>query len=373
MRKQAVILVAMLAIACVAVAVIGTSSSAADRAASRQYAGGAAVDFVHITDAHVNVSGSGRFRKEGVRDLRRVVDAIRVIKPSFVIVTGDVTELGDEASLARYRSEIDRCGVPVYTVQGNHDRPRDPAVFNRLVGPTHPAFDVAGLRFVGLNFDRPEEALAVLEKQIATAPAAGIEQVFTFSHYPLLAPDAVAFSLSPGFASVTGEKAVRYLTLAQQRRIAGHFAGHLHSPYDVADPYTGTPSLAVPSVVENAALRLCSVTGGRLSWTVVKAGQWPIAILESAQPHVPWGAVRLQGAQRLRIRTVGPSRLREIDVRLGAGPKLPTERDDRPDAVAVSLDCTSLKNAVYELRATAVDEAGNRSTSSWRVLVKGGK
>lgn len=371
MRKQAVILVAMLAIACVAVAVIGTSSSAADRAASRQYAGGAAVDFVHITDAHVNVSGSGRFRKEGVRDLRRVVDAIRVIKPSFVIVTGDVTELGDEASLARYRSEIDRCGVPVYTVQGNHDRPRDPAVFNRLVGPTHPAFDVAGLRFVGLNFDRPEEALAVLEKQIATA--AGIEQVFTFSHYPLLAPDAVAFSLSPGFASVTGEKAVRYLTLAQQRRIAGHFAGHLHSPYDVADPYTGTPSLAVPSVVENAALRLCSVTGGRLSWTVVKAGQWPIAILESAQPHVPWGAVRLQGAQRLRIRTVGPSRLREIDVRLGAGPKLPTERDDRPDAVAVSLDCTSLKNAVYELRATAVDEAGNRSTSSWRVLVKGGK
>ena len=101
------------------------------------------------------------------------------------------TELGDEASLARYRSEIDRVGVPVYTVQGNHDRPRDPAVFNRLVGPTHPSFDVEGNRFVGLDFDRPEEALSVLERQIATAPAAKIKRVFTFGHYPLLAPDAV--------------------------------------------------------------------------------------------------------------------------------------------------------------------------------------
>jgi predicted phosphodiesterase len=332
-----------------------------------------AVDFVHISDAHVNVSSSGRFREEGVRDLRRVVAAIRVIKPAFVIVTGDVTELGDEASLARYRSEIDRGGVPVYTVQGNHDRPRDPGVFNRIVGPTHPAFDVEGLRFVGLNLDRADEALAVLEKQIATAPAAGIKHVFTFSHCPLLAPDSAAFSLLPGFASITGQKAVRYLALAQQWRIAGHFAGHLHSQFDVADPYTGTPSLAVPSAVRNVALRLCAVTGGRLSWTVAKAGDWPLAILESAQPHVQWGTARLEGVQRLKIRAVGPSRLRELEVRLGTGPKLPTQPADRPDAVALSLDCTSLKSAVHELRAVAVDEAGNRASFCWRLLIKGGQ
>ena len=72
-----------------------------------------AVIFVHISDPHVNVSASGRFREEGVRDLQRVVDAIRVIQPAFVIVTGDVTELGDEASPARYRSEIDRASDPV--------------------------------------------------------------------------------------------------------------------------------------------------------------------------------------------------------------------------------------------------------------------
>jgi hypothetical protein len=213
----------------------------------------------------------------------------------------------------------------------------------------------------------------VLERQIATALAAGISHVFTFSHHPLLAPDSAAFSLLPGFASVTGQKAVRYLALAQQGRIAGHFAGHLHSQFDVADPYTGTPSLAVPSVVGKAALRLCSVTGATLSWTVAKAGDWPLAILESAQPHVQWGTARLQGAQHLRIRTVGPSRLREIEVRLGTGPNLPTESADSPNAVAVSFDCTLLASAVYELRAIAVDEAGNRSTSCWRVLVKGGK
>lgn len=330
-----------------------------------------ALDFVHISDAHVNVTAAGRFCEEGVRDLRRVVDAIRVIKPAFVIVTGDVTELGDEASLARYRSEIDRAGVPVYTVQGNHDRPRDPAVFNRLVGPTHPAFDVEGCRFVGLDFDRSEEAMAVLEQQIATAPAAKIKRLFTFGHYPLVAPDAVAFSLSPGFANIAGKNAVRYLALAQRGPIAAHFAGHLHSPFDVADPYTGMLSLAVPSVVNNAALRLCSITDGRLSWTVAKAGQWPLAILESVQPHVQWGTARLQGVQRLRIHTVGPSRLRDIEVRLGDGPKLPIERAD--GAVTVPVDCTSLKSAVYDLRAVVVDEAGNRSSPCWRILVKGGK
>jgi len=332
-----------------------------------------AVVFVHISDPHVNVSEAGRFREEGVRDLQRVVDAIRIIQPAFVLVTGDVTELGDEASLARYRAEIDRAGVPVYSVQGNHDRPTAPDVFNRLVGPTHPAFDVDGHRFVGLNFHRPDEALAELERQVATAQAAGIKHFLTFGHEPLLAPDSVAFNLSPGFASLAGQKAVRYLTLAQQQRIVGHFAGHLHGAFDVADAYTGALSLAVPSVVNGAALRLCSVSEGRLSWTVAKAGQWPLAILESAQNHVPWGTARLEGVQRLTIRAVGPSRLRDVQVHLGADSTLPTERAADADAVTVSLDCTSLSSAVYELRATLADEAGNSATSSWRLLVKGGK
>jgi 3',5'-cyclic AMP phosphodiesterase CpdA len=51
--------------------------------------------FVHLSDPHVNVTGAGRFRDEGVANLRRVVGAIQIIKPAFVIVTGDVTELGD--------------------------------------------------------------------------------------------------------------------------------------------------------------------------------------------------------------------------------------------------------------------------------------
>jgi len=333
----------------------------------------AAVVFVHLSDPHVNVTAQGRFREEGVRDLRRVVDAIRVIQPAFVIVTGDVTELGDEASLARYRSELDRAGVPVYTVQGNHDRPADPGAFNRLVGPTHPAFDVDGHRFVGLNFHRPDEALAVLERQVASASADEIKHFFTFAHEPLLAPDAVAFSLSPGFVSVAGRTAVRYLALAQQQRIAGHFAGHLHGSYDTADAYTGTLSLAVPSVIDSGSLRLCCLSDGKLSWTVARAGDWPLALLESAPTHVPWGTARLEGVQRLTVRAVGPSRLREVTVQWGAGPPLPIERGEDPNACTLCLDCTSLTSAVYELRASLTDEAGNRSTSRWRLLIKGGK
>lgn len=108
-----------------------------------------AVVFVHLSDTHVNVTGNGRFCEEGIPALRRAVEAIRIIKPDFVLCTGDITESADEASMKAYRTEIEKAGVPVYTVQGNHDRTRLPDRFNRTVGPTHHVFDIDGCRFVG--------------------------------------------------------------------------------------------------------------------------------------------------------------------------------------------------------------------------------
>lgn len=334
----------------------------------------AAVVFVHLSDTHINVTGTGRFSQEGIPNLRRAVEAIRIIKPAFVIITGDITELGDEASMVAYRAEIDKAGVPVYTVQGNHDSPRKPECLNRVVGPTHPVFDIEGCRFIGLNLDLADEALAVLKEQLADAKAKGIRSVFTFAHYPLLAPDAVAFNIAAGFASLRGERAMRYLALAQAAGIVAHFCGHLHSRYEVADPYTGVLSLAVPGCVDHeGAFRICSVTDGVLSWTVSNASTWPLAVLDSAPPHVQWGTARLEGEVSLRLLTFGPEPVREATLGVGQDAFVPVVGTAGGTVFEGSLDCTKLRSNYYDLRAHVVDAAGNASDRVWRVLIKGGE
>ncbi|MCK5803531.1 MAG: metallophosphoesterase [Lentisphaeria bacterium] len=334
-----------------------------------------AVVFVHLSDTHINVTGKGRFSQESIPTLRRAVAAIRIIKPAFVIVTGDITEYGDEASMAAYWAEIEKVGVPVHTVQGNHDKPRKPERFNRVVGATHPVFDIEGCRFIGLNLDLADEALALLKEQLADAKAKGIRSVFTFAHYPLLAPDNAAFNLSPGCASLQGERALRYLALAQEGGIVAHFCGHLHSSYDVADPYTGILSLPVPGCVDHkGAFRVCSVTDGVLSWSVFDGSTWPLAILESVPPHVRSGTAFLEGKVSLQLLAFGPEPVLEATLG-GVG------RDVLPPVVCTTagrafegtLDCTQLKSNFYNLRAHLVDAAGNASDRTWRVLVKGGK
>jgi len=334
----------------------------------------AAVVFVHLSDTHINVTGKGRFSQEGIPSLRRAVEAIRIINPAFVIITGDITESGDEASMAAYRAEIEKAGVPVYTVQGNHDRPSKPECFNRIVGPTHPVFDVEGCRFIGLNLDLADQALALLEEQLADAKAKGIRSVFTFAHYPLLAPDNPAFNISAGFASLRGERAMRYLALAQAGGIVAHFCGHLHSRYEVADPYTGVLSLAVPACVDHkAAFRVCSVADGVLSWSVSNASTWPLAVLDSVPPHVQWGTARLEGEASFRLLTFGPEPVREAALSIGKNVSVPVVSTAEGKVFAGVLDCTPLKSNYHNLRAHLVDAAGNTSDRTWRVLIKGGK
>lgn len=326
--------------------------------------------FVHLTDPHVNVSDSGRFREEGLVSLQRTLDAIRVVQPAFVIVTGDLTELADEASFIQYRAAIDSLGIPVYSVQGNHDGGRNVERYNRTVGPTHLAFDHGGCRFVGVNFDRGAEALDFLETQLEDARQAGTTSLFTFAHYPLIAPENPAFSIAAGFASLTGERATRYLDLAARYKIAAHFCGHLHSRYEIADPYTGVLSLAVPAVVGHHAYRVCSVTDGILSWSVATAGTWPVAVLDGVQPSVQWSTSRVEGKLTLRLLTFGPHPVTAAEVWLGKDRKLDVVGDDAGN-FRIELDCTGLPNNFHILRAQVADEAGNQTEWTWRLLLKG--
>lgn len=86
------------------------------------------VFFAHLTDIHVNVPGHNPlFGMDATRKLREVFAALGRLsqKPSFVVISGDLTQDGGTEDYRHLRTLIDeesaKLGVPVYLGLGNHD------------------------------------------------------------------------------------------------------------------------------------------------------------------------------------------------------------------------------------------------------------
>ncbi|MBM3496545.1 MAG: hypothetical protein FJX72_19840, partial [Armatimonadetes bacterium] len=105
--------------------------------------------FVHITDTHIAAAARAA-------ELRRFVGALSAPGgPSFVINTGDVTELGTDAEFDTYSAAVSDPGAPpVYAIPGNHDvrwAPLGKEAFTRRCGPLYRSFTHEGCHFVLLD------------------------------------------------------------------------------------------------------------------------------------------------------------------------------------------------------------------------------
>jgi outer membrane protein assembly factor BamB/predicted phosphodiesterase len=111
-------------------------------------AGGAPLRFAWLTDTHV---GSDR----GADDLRAsVADINRQPKIAFVLVSGDVTEMGSYAEMRLAKDILDGLRVPCHIIPGNHDSrwsESGGSDFTRLWRSDRFAFESGGFRFVGLH------------------------------------------------------------------------------------------------------------------------------------------------------------------------------------------------------------------------------
>src|SRR5262245_35611163 len=73
--------------------------------------------FIHISDTHI---GSPDGKSE--EDLRRTVADIKQMNDiAFVIITGDITELGTDQQLKIARRILDSLHIKYYIIPGNHD------------------------------------------------------------------------------------------------------------------------------------------------------------------------------------------------------------------------------------------------------------
>src|SRR3954471_12118094 len=73
--------------------------------------------FAFISDTHIGSPNGG-----AEEDLRRTVRDINGMKDvAFVVITGDITELGMNSELKLAKQLFDSLRIPYYIMPGNHD------------------------------------------------------------------------------------------------------------------------------------------------------------------------------------------------------------------------------------------------------------
>ena len=151
--------------------------------------------FAHLTDLHISPNNA-----QPTEDLLRSVAQLNATDGlDFVIVTGDLTEEGDRASLEKVKSCLDLLKMPHYTVLGNHETKWSESgctAFAEIFGAERFKLEHKGLLFLGFN-SGPLMRMAyghVVPQDIRwmeeEMKKAGKEQkVILATHYPMMEGD----------------------------------------------------------------------------------------------------------------------------------------------------------------------------------------
>lgn len=147
--------------------------------------------FAFISDTHI---GSPNGSAE--EDLRRTVRDINALKDiAFVVITGDITELGTNEELKLARKILDSLNVPWYIIPGNHDTGWSESggvMFTTVFGYDKFSFEYNGIRFLGCasgpyvrmsDGHVPRDAVNWLEEQLKKLKPG--QPVIFLNHYPL--------------------------------------------------------------------------------------------------------------------------------------------------------------------------------------------
>lgn len=178
------------------------------------------IHFVHLTDLHVSVGNDNDLL------LQDIVNDINQGKNEFVVITGDLTNFGNDDELERVYDILSDLKIPYYVVSGNHETTWSKSAgqtFKRLWGEDRFIFTKGDYVFVGFpcgpymkmgdGFVKKEN-LILMEKMLRDSLTDTHKKVLTFSHYPL-------------DNSVSNYKEV--LGVLQQFPTVAAFCGHGHT------------------------------------------------------------------------------------------------------------------------------------------------
>ncbi|WP_088310242.1 metallophosphoesterase [Novosphingobium sp. B 225] len=220
------------------------------------------------TDIHIGFDRGNPDEANRVR-LRAVLDRLNrgPNRPDLLLLTGDLTEFGDDESFAWLAEQTRACPFPVNAMVGNHDVehalgretllrafPGTPSADGFVQGTR----DLGGLRLVILDTAEPgrhggafcEARAAWLSDQLSSAPDR--PTVIVMHHPPVISgidwmdPPADAQWIQRFGASIRGHG-----------QVIGILAGHVHRT--IAASFQGVPVTICPSVAPRTALNFSPV------------------------------------------------------------------------------------------------------------------
>lgn len=147
--------------------------------------------FAFLSDTHISTADANP-----VEDLRRTIRDINKMNDiDFVVITGDITELGTNEELPRAKQLFDSLRVTYYIIPGNHDvgwSESGGMSFISTFGSDRFAFDHKGIRFIGCSSGPyvrmsdghiPRDAMTWMENILdTTSPTM---PVIFLNHYPM--------------------------------------------------------------------------------------------------------------------------------------------------------------------------------------------
>lgn len=178
------------------------------------------IKFAHLTDLHVSAGNDNDFL------LQDIVKEINGSANEFVVITGDLTNRGDDDELMRVHSILSDLKIPYYVVSGNHETTWSESAgltYKKLWGEDRFVFSKGDYLFVGFpcgpymkmgdGFVKYEDIL-LLDKTLKDSLQNNNKKVLSFSHYPL-------------DNSVSNYKEV--LSVLQKYPTVAAFCGHGHT------------------------------------------------------------------------------------------------------------------------------------------------
>jgi outer membrane protein assembly factor BamB/predicted phosphohydrolase len=146
--------------------------------------------FAWLSDTHVGSSMAAADLSNSIHDINAMPDV------AFVILSGDITEMGSNGQLDLAKAILDSLKKPYYIIPGNHDTKWSESgctKFSSLWGSDKFVFEYGGFRFIGLHEGPimkmgpghfPPEDLRWLDSVLTALPNKN-QPLFVVTHYPL--------------------------------------------------------------------------------------------------------------------------------------------------------------------------------------------
>ncbi|MEI7504159.1 MAG: metallophosphoesterase [Paludibacter sp.] len=230
--------------------------------------------FAFFTDLHISVTNP-----MPTEDLQNAVDEVNKISGlDFVLVSGDVTQIGDSESLKLAKQMLDKLKIPYYVTAGNHEyriNTDNDSNFIHVFGDDKFSFVHNDIRFIGFTIKPiPKIGIGHVSKQNIKWLKSALNNnkkkipVFVVTHYPLQQGDVINWG--------------GLMDLMQKNNVKAVLGGHYHR--NVVFNYDG-----IPGIINRSTLRGNDKVGGYSILTI--SDSIKVSEKKIGQPEQEWLAL----------------------------------------------------------------------------------